>query len=158
MCETYRAIGLGIALLCLGSSRAKEEASLVHQGIRVLKHSLDDLDPSDIKAKQFRELLTATIAPKLPESPSKSSGCFIATAACGNPFDHDVLLLSEFRDAVLGRSRMGRVAVASYYAISPPIAAQVERFAVLRYLTRSLLVRPAVACIQWMGIIRGVRE
>jgi hypothetical protein len=60
MCETYRAIGLGIALLCLGSDRSSEEASLVRQGIEILDHSLK-LDPSDVKAKQFRELLTATI-------------------------------------------------------------------------------------------------
>jgi hypothetical protein len=75
---------------------------------------------------------------------AKSSGCFIATAACGDPWAPEVLVLSGFRDDILVRSRIGRACIHVYYAISPPIAAAIARSSALRCAAMAVLVRPVV--------------
>jgi hypothetical protein len=52
----------------------------------------------------------------------KRSGCFIATAACGNTQAREVMILSEYRDSVLRKTKMGRTLIGAYYVFSPPIA------------------------------------
>ncbi|MGD0901033.1 MAG: CFI-box-CTERM domain-containing protein, partial [Thermoguttaceae bacterium] len=78
---------------------------------------------------------------------AKSGGCFIATAACGDPFAPEVIALSAFRDGVLLRSRVGRAFVYLYYRLSPPVAATVARFNLVRRLALTLVVRPAVVLV-----------
>lgn len=65
--------------------------------------------------------------------------CFIATAAYGSPFAAEVLVLSQFRDEVLLRSKLGRYAVRLYYAVSPPIASSIEGKKPLKVVIRTLL-------------------
>ncbi len=74
--------------------------------------------------------------------PKKAGMCFIATAACGDPFAPEVIVLSDFRDNVLLHSRCGRAFVHVYYTVSPPFAAVIAKFAVLRHAVMSLIVRP----------------
>ena len=71
-------------------------------------------------------------------------GCFIATAAYGSAMQSDVELLRRFRDGALLRSPLGRLAVASYYALSPPLAAVIATDERLRAAARRALA-PAVA-------------
>jgi len=71
-----------------------------------------------------------------------SDGCFIATAACGNPFAPEVIVLSACRDDVLLGSRCGRAFVRLYYAVSPPVAAVIVRSAVLRHAAMALAGDP----------------
>ena len=78
---------------------------------------------------------------------AKSGGCFIATAACGDPLAPEVIALSAFRDDVLVRSRIGRAFVRLYYTLSPPVAAVVARCNVIRRLALMLIVGPAVALV-----------
>jgi hypothetical protein len=79
---------------------------------------------------------------------AKSGGCFIATAACGNPFAPEVVFLSAFRDDGLLRSRIGTAFVNLYYAVSPPIAAVIARSNVLRRAAMASVVRPAASLVR----------
>jgi hypothetical protein len=71
-------------------------------------------------------------------------GCFVATAAWGSPMQDEVARLRRFRDGVLLRSPLGRLAVASYYALSPPLAGAIASDERLRAAARRALA-PAVA-------------
>lgn len=71
-----------------------------------------------------------------------SSNCFIATAACGDPWAPEVTVLSTFRDDRLSRSRLGRAFIQFYYAVSPPLAAVIARSDTLRRAALGLVVRP----------------
>ena len=72
---------------------------------------------------------------------SESSGCFIATAACGAG-SHEVAVLRQYRDSILNSTSVGRCAVAAYSVLSPPLAYVLERFSPLRRLTALAIVRP----------------
>jgi uncharacterized repeat protein (TIGR01451 family) len=50
------------------------------------------------------------------------SGCFIATAAYGTPYDTRIDVLRQFRDDWLQRSAPGRAFIELYYRWSPPLA------------------------------------
>ena len=73
--------------------------------------------------------------------------CFIATAACSDPFAPEVVVLSAFRDEVLLRGQMGRAFVRLYYLVSPPIAAVITRSGWLRRAVMVMLVKPAVRVV-----------
>ena len=53
---------------------------------------------------------------------SSSSGCYIATAVYGDYEHENVRLFRGFRDKVLLNSRLGRIFVRVYYAVSPSLA------------------------------------
>jgi hypothetical protein len=80
-----------------------------------------------------------------------SFGCFVATAAYGTPGAEQILVLREFRDVVLLKSRVGSRFVALYYKLSPPIAEFVAGNEVLRTLVRELLVDPIVWLVEATG-------
>jgi hypothetical protein len=79
--------------------------------------------------------------------PAAKGGCFIATAACGDPFAPEVIFLSAFRDDVLLRSRIGAAFVRLYYAVSPPIAAVIARSVSLKRLAMVMVVKPATRVV-----------
>jgi hypothetical protein len=68
----------------------------------------------------------------------------VATAAFGSPMEPDVALLRRFRDRALLPSPLGALAVAVYYAHSPPLADAIASDERLRALARRVLA-PAVA-------------
>jgi len=66
--------------------------------------------------------------------------CFIATAAYGSAMAPEVRAFRLFRDRYLLTHPAGRVLVALYYRVSPPVAGVISRSAVLRSAARGLLV------------------
>jgi len=84
----------------------------------------------------------------IPTEPKKAGACFVATAACGDPFAPEVIALSAFRDDALLGNSIGRSFVQLYYAASPPIAAFIARSAILQRAAMSLVVRPAVRFVR----------
>jgi uncharacterized protein YjbI with pentapeptide repeats len=70
-----------------------------------------------------------------------SSGCFIATAACGIASD-EVIILRNFRDTVLQNIALGRLFIRTYYRLSPPIASLIANSPKAKCLVRNMLVRP----------------
>jgi hypothetical protein len=66
--------------------------------------------------------------------------CFIATAAYGSPMASEVIVLSQFRDRVLLRSKLGTAVVRLYYAVSPPLASCIDRKKPLKAVIRLLLL------------------
>ncbi len=79
--------------------------------------------------------------------PKASGLCFVATAACGDPFAPEVISLTSFRDEVLLRSQIGRWFVRLYCAVSPPIAAVIARSTSLQRVAMTLVVKPATRVV-----------
>jgi hypothetical protein len=76
--------------------------------------------------------------------------CFVATAAYGSPLAPDVRALSQFRDQVLLRSKLGTSFVALYYLCSPPLASLIACDERLRAAARTVL-KPIVKVTQsWL--------
>ncbi|MBI4712286.1 MAG: hypothetical protein HY762_03130, partial [Planctomycetes bacterium] len=73
--------------------------------------------------------------------------CAIATAAYGTPFARDIDILRNFRDRRLLTNPIGRKYVYLYYKYSPPVAATIRQYPVLRYLTRQAL-QPIIATLK----------
>lgn len=75
-----------------------------------------------------------------PPSPSSSGGgCFIATAAWGSIFTHEVTTLRRFRDRFLLTNHPGQWFVTKYYQYSPPIADRIKKNEILRAIMRGSL-------------------
>ena len=81
---------------------------------------------------------------------SSSSGCFIATAVYGSPYANEVVLLKEFRDNWLLNFKLGKLFVAFYYWISPPIANQIAKSNSLKAITKSTLVIPLIKIANYL--------
>jgi hypothetical protein len=71
-------------------------------------------------------------------------GCFIATAAYGTPLARELEPLRAVRDRALLTNPLGQVAVAAYYALSPPLAHAITSDERLRAGARAI-ISPLVA-------------
>lgn len=67
------------------------------------------------------------------------SGCFVATVTYGDEDEVEVRFLRAFRDEVLSRTGVGRVAIRAYYMFGPYFARIVELLPPLRHLSRTVL-------------------
>jgi hypothetical protein len=96
--------------------------------------------PTGSAGAQGGLLVTATQAAGQSEGGGGGGGggCFIATAIYG-PQSSEVLVLREFRDNYLLKSRFGSRLVALYYRISPPVARTIGESKMLRTLGRWIL-------------------
>lgn len=69
----------------------------------------------------------------------KNKKCFIATAAYGSTMDSDVVLLRQFRDQILGSSKLGKSLIQFYYHHSPALAEIIATNDFYRWLSRLIL-------------------
>jgi tetratricopeptide (TPR) repeat protein len=86
-------------------------------------------------------------AKELEKEKASKGGCFIATAVYDLPTASEVELLRQFRDKVLLQSITGKVFVAIYYRISPPIARIISRSEMMKKLLRSCILEPIIKFI-----------
>lgn len=77
-----------------------------------------------------------------------ASGCFIATAAYGSPFEPHVQSLRQFRDRYLAQSAAGRAFIRFYYSHSPRVADFIATRPILRATVR-FLITPLVVAIEY---------
>jgi hypothetical protein len=88
------------------------------------------------------------------ESGGGGGGCFIATAAFGSPLAEEVRVLRRWRDRSLATNGPGRLVIAVYYRLSPPVADLIRQHGALRAVTR-LMLRPAIWSVRvteaWPG-------
>jgi hypothetical protein len=89
----------------------------------------------------------------IKEQIEKQEACFIATACYGSSIAPHVLVLREFRDAVLQRSRLGRKFVKVYYRWSPPLAQFLTEHNGLRSLVRTGIVTPLGSLISITRVV-----
>ena len=94
--------------------------------------------------------VTATFTPATPsgDGGGGGGGCFIATAAYGSYLDPHVMVLREFRDKVLLKTKLGQKFVKFYYKHSPPVADFIRKVEALRVATR-LALTPMVYALAY---------
>lgn len=95
-------------------------------------------DERYVLARQVRDAI---------QTPPKT-GCFIATAVCGSIIAPEVVFLTRFRDQKLCVTDLGRAVVASYYRISPTLAAAIATRKYARVALRLFFLRPLVCILR----------
>jgi hypothetical protein len=106
---------------------------------------------SDSSISPVTEPSTPAVASSGGGGGGGGGGCFIATAAYGSYLHPQVQVLRDFRDNRLLTNTPGRLFVALYYRLSPPIADFIAHHASLRLLVR-LLLTPLVLAISHPAI------
>ena len=115
----------------------------------VFPKNLTELEAA-LSPEQRAEVTLVKLAIPPPKPPAPPSKCFIATAACGTDQADDVMRLQLFRERVLRQSSAGQLAIDLYENFSPALARLIARRRCLRFLTRTLQVRPARVLADWL--------
>ena len=96
----------------------------------------------------FISVATSAAATPSGDGGGGGGGCFIATAAYGSYLDPHVMVLREFRDKVLLKTKLGQKFVKFYYKHSPPVADFIRKVETLRVATR-LALTPMVYALAY---------
>jgi len=116
----------------------------VEDGVNFETSSLTPILYAEISHfSDWRVLKSKTLSPDVALNPVGSSGgggCFVATAATGNPDSWLVRYFQEFRDAWLLQRSGGSWMMDTYYHYSPPVAQRIESSAILRILVLAFII------------------
>jgi len=88
------------------------------------------------------------IKSNLESSKAAAGGCYIATLAYGSYDDPQVLKLRKYRDEVLSETKLGRLFIWSYYAVSPHMVSVLKSHTRVHEKIKNLLDK----LIQRMGL------
>ena len=116
--------------------------------------------PDDRQVRDRKQLKKATEKahwdmmnnPKQYNKRHAGSGCFIATACYGDYNSKEVLILREFRDEILSKSRIGKNFIMLYYKYSPKYANLLENTINAKVFVRKVILNPIVWFIKSFGI------
>lgn len=108
----------------------------------------EDMDAEFILGEFHIDLLEKYTPPVVRQTNTKSGGCFVATACYGDYDAAEVLVLRNYRDNVLLKTNLGRIAVDIYYFISPPIARLLDKSESLKAFIRKNILAPIVSKIK----------
>ena len=152
---------------CIGKLTKEQESIIGDRHAAAVMAIKDKLSPEQLshepidEAWKFADSLILAIAgqsmrreveEEKPEQETrenkKDHKCFIATACLGSASAEEVVILSSFRDEVLVKNIIGRGFIATYYALSPPIAKIIAGHRSLQILTRAFVVRPVAKAIR----------
>lgn len=116
----------------------------------IVRFAFNDDDRENVyKLSHFMvNLLEIYTPPVVRQTNTKSGGCFVATACYGDYDAAEVLVLRNYRDNVLLKTNLGRVAVDIYYLISPPIARLLDKSESLKAFIRKNILAPIVSKIK----------
>jgi hypothetical protein len=78
---------------------------------------------------------------------AEDSKCFVATAAYGSALAPQVITLRRFRDARLRTHRLGRLVIAAYEHLSPPLADWISKRPLACAWVRRLVLEPFVRLV-----------
>lgn len=85
---------------------------------------------------------------KINHTQSKNDGfCFIATACYGNYNSPEVIVLRDYRDNILLKTKFGRIIVKVYYFLSPPFAKLLFKSESLKKFVRLNILSPIISRI-----------
>jgi tetratricopeptide (TPR) repeat protein len=74
-----------------------------------------------------------------PTFEGDKGGCFIATVAYGSYNHPSVLMLREFRDNKLSKTKAGRMCINLYYQFGPKLAKAIGKFDLLKRTARNII-------------------
>lgn len=80
----------------------------------------------DIANENLESSKNINIKKQNSQSSKKKEGCYIATAVYGDYDAPEVLVLREFRDKVLKKTKLGCLFIKIYYVISPKLACKLK--------------------------------
>jgi len=79
-----------------------------------------------------------------PTEAPKSGGCFIASEIYGSYSHPKVLILREFRDDYLSKSKFGREFISIYYKHSPSIALKISKMKISKTILKRIFLEPII--------------
>ena len=105
--------------------------------------------PDSVRLRETQNLLRMTgiynedeikqIIKQNPRLHSDKSGCFIATAVFDSVNAKEVMILRQWRDEIILKTKFGEIIVKNYYQYSPPIAKIIGRNSVLKSTAKAII-------------------
>ena len=143
--------GIDLVALKTSTTGTVQEFALERATGTITVPSFNAADTAEVQlviSNSARE--SAVVPPPAPSSGGGGGGggCFIATAAYGSYLHPKVAELRSFRDRYLLTNAPGRLFVALYYRVSPPLARVIAEHDLLRAAARGLLV-PLVLALEY---------